>query len=129
MRVGYLPPIRAPPTEMRVIYDAINRSLDIMDELGNKFIFMEVDQAIYHKVLDAMFRMEKEGTAIFDKVTPRMGGFHIVLCMIRTIYSRFKHAGIVELLSSAGLGGKGTIKKSIERRRYKRSNIFIQAAV
>ena len=67
VRVGYLPPIRAPPTEMRVIYAAINRSLDIMDELGNKFIFMEVDQAIYHKVLDAMFRMEKEGTAIFDK--------------------------------------------------------------
>ena len=31
-----------------------------MDELGNKFIFMDVDQAIYHKVLDAMFRMEKE---------------------------------------------------------------------
>ena len=60
MRVGYLPPIRVPATEMRVIYAAINCSLDIMDELGNKFIFMEVDQAIYHKVLDAIFRMEKE---------------------------------------------------------------------
>ena len=30
------------------------------------------------------------------------------------IYSRFKHAGIVELLSLAGLGGKGTIKKALE---------------
>ena len=58
-----------------------------------------------------------------------MSGFHIVLCMVTTIYSRFKHAGIIKLLSSAGLGGKGTIKKSIERRRYKRSNIFMQAAV
>ena len=43
-----------------------------------------------------------------------MGGFHIVLCMIRTIYSRFKHAGIVEILSSAGLVGKGTIKKALK---------------
>ena len=111
VRVGYLPPIPAPPTEMRVIYAAINRSLDIMDKLGNKFIFMEVDQAIYHKILDAMFRMEKEGTAKFGKVIPGMGRFHVVLCMTRTIYSRFKQAGIVELLSSAGLGGKGTIKK------------------
>ena len=42
VRVDYLRPIRAPPTEMRVIYAAINRSLDIMDKLGNKFIFMEV---------------------------------------------------------------------------------------
>ena len=67
---------------------------------------MEVDQEIYHKVIDAMFRMEKEGTAIFDKVILRMGGLQIVLCKIRTIYSRFKHAGIVELLSSAGVGCK-----------------------
>ena len=43
-----------------------------------------------------------------------MGGFHIVLRMIRTIYSRFKHAGIVEILSSAGLVGKGTIKKALK---------------
>ena len=114
VRVGYLPPIPAPPTEMRVIYAAINRSLDIMDKLGNKFIFMEVDQAIYHKILDAMFRMEKEGTAKFGKVIPGMGRFHVVLCMTRTIYSRFKQAGIVELLSSAGLGGKGTIKKALK---------------
>ena len=70
VRVGYLSPIRVPPTEMRVICATINHSPDIMDELGNKFIFMEVDQTIYHKVLDAMFRTEKEGTAIFDKVIP-----------------------------------------------------------
>ena len=61
VRIGYLSPIRVPATEMRVIlYAAINRSLYNMDELGNKFIFVEVDQAIYHKVLDAIFRMEKE---------------------------------------------------------------------
>ena len=58
--------------------------------------------------------MEKEGTAIFDKVIPRMGEFHIVLCMIRMICSRFKHAGIVEFLSSAGLGCKGTTKKALK---------------
>ena len=43
-----------------------------------------------------------------------MSGFHIVLCMVTTIYSRFKHAGIIKLLSSAGLGGKGTIKKVLK---------------
>ena len=43
-----------------------------------------------------------------------MSGFCIILCMLRTIYSCFKHAGIVELLSSAGLGDKGTIKKALK---------------
>ena len=87
---------------MLVIYAAINHLLDTMN------------QAIYHKVFHAMFRMEKEGTAIFYKVIPRMSGFHIVLCMVRTIYSRFKHAGIIKLFSSAGLGGKSTIKKVLK---------------
>lgn len=43
-----------------------------------------------------------------------MGGFHIVLCMIQTVYSRFKYAGIVELLSAAGLGGKWSIIKALK---------------
>ena len=40
-----------------------------------------------------------------------MGGFHIIMCMLRTIFSLFKNCGIVQLLSVAGLGGMGSIKK------------------
>ena len=43
-----------------------------------------------------------------------MSGFHIVLCMIQTIYSRFKYAGIVERLSAARLGGKWSIIKALK---------------
>ena len=113
INVCYFPPFTAPPTEMSVIYASIFRSVDIMKELETDYIFMEVDQAIYHKVLDAMFKMEEEGSTIFSQVIPRMGGFHIILCMIRTIFSRFKNVGIVELLSASGLGGKGTIVNAL----------------
>ena len=85
--VGYLPSITAPPTEMKVI-SVINRSLDVITELNLKNIILEVDQAIYTKILDAMFRMELDGSMIFDKFIPRMGGFHIVICMLKTIFSR-----------------------------------------
>ena len=98
---------------MRVIYAIIHRSLDIMKELGIRFMFLEVDQAIYSKVLDAMFKLEKEGSDILDKVIPRMGRFHIVLSLLRTIYSSFKNAGIVELLCSAGLRGVGTFSNAL----------------
>ena len=54
VNVGYLPPITDSPTEVEVIYTAIYRSLD-MNELDKKFIFLEVAQATYMKVLDAMF--------------------------------------------------------------------------
>ena len=42
-----------------------------------------------------------------------MGGFHIDMCMLCTIYSLFKRCGIVQLHSSAGLGGPGTVKKAL----------------
>ena len=56
-----------------------------MDELDKKFIFLQVDQAIYTKVLNAMFKMEAEGFEIFKKVIPCLGCFHIGICMLRTI--------------------------------------------
>ena len=66
-----------------------------MTELNLKNIILEVDQAIYTKILDAMFRMELDGSMIFDKIIPRMGEFHIVICMLKTICSRFKDSGII----------------------------------
>ena len=39
-----------------------------MTKLNLKNIILEVDQAIYTKILDAMFRMELDGSMIFDKL-------------------------------------------------------------
>ena len=114
INVGYLPPITDSTTEMKIIYAAIYRSLDIMNELDIKFIFLEVDQATYTKVLNAMFKMEAKGFEIFKKVIPRMGGFHIGICMLRTIYEQFNRCGIIELLSAADLEGKVTIKRNLK---------------
>ena len=66
-----------------------------MTELNLKNIILEHDQAIYTKILDAMFRMELDGSMIFDKIIPRMVGFHIVICMLKTIFSKFKDSGII----------------------------------
>ena len=90
--VGYLPLITLPPIEMKVIFAVIDCFLDIIAELKLKQIILEVDQVIYLKILDAMFRMKDDGMMIFDKIIPRLGGFHIVLCMLRTLYCRFKAA-------------------------------------
>ena len=66
---------------------------------------------IYHKVLDVMFQLPDK----FQNVIVKMGGFHIVLCMMRSIYSRFREFGLVHLLSSVGgLGGQGTIESALK---------------
>ena len=112
--VGCLPPITASPTQINVIYEVINRTLSIKKELGLTYIFLEVDQAIYAKVLDIIFELENENNKIFDKIIVRMGGFHIIICLLHTIYSCFRNTGLVELLSRVGLGGKGTIQNALK---------------
>ena len=51
-----------------------------MNELYIKFIILEVDQAIYTKVIDAMFKMAAEGFEIFKKVIAGMGVWIVFAC-------------------------------------------------
>ena len=57
-----------------------------------------------------MFLLKDKGEDFIPTIIRRMGGFHIGMCMLRTIYSLFKRCGMLQLLSSAGLGGLGTVK-------------------
>ena len=56
VNVGYLPPITDSPTEMKVIYAVIYTSLDIMNKLDIKFIFLEVDWQFTHTFSMLCFR-------------------------------------------------------------------------
>ena len=113
VNVGYLPAITLPPTQMNVILSIMNRTMQYMTELELDSIFLEVDQAIYNKVIQVLFKFKQEGSNLYDKLIARMGGFHVVLCLLRTIYSRFNGSGIVQLLSEASVGSEGTIKAAL----------------
>ena len=71
-----------------------------------------------------MFLLKDKGEDFIPTIIPRMGGFHIGMCMLRTIYSLFKRCGMLQLLSSAGLGGLGTVKKTLTGRNVKEGIIL-----
>ena len=60
-----------------------------------------------------MFSLKDEGEGLFPTIIPCMGGFHISMCMLHTIYIFLKRCGMLQLLSSADLGGLGTVKKAL----------------
>ena len=76
-----------------------------MRKLG--FIFLEVDQVIYNKILEIKFHLlQKDGHGPFERVIVRMGGFHVLICLMKSIYSRYRGFGFTELLAEVGgLGG------------------------
>ena len=75
---------------------------------------MKVDQAVYTKVIDLKFELYKNNQEQFKCVIERTGGFHIIMYMMKCIYSRFKRVGFPELLSEVGLGGSGTIENALK---------------
>lgn len=48
-KVGYLPSISAPPTDMNIIFTIIRRAIEIMNKLEIEDIYLEIDQAICKK--------------------------------------------------------------------------------
>ena len=92
---------------MSVIYALIDRAFKILTELETEKMFIEADQSIYRKMLDAMFKMSEDVHNMFLKLIPIMGGLHIIVHMLKTIFSRFKNSGIIKLF---GISGEGTIK-------------------
>ena len=117
MNVGYLLLIPFPPTNLKVIAAMIRRIENTMKELKTNFIFIEADQAIYTKILNVIFSLTDKGEDLFPTIIPRMGGFHIRICMLRTIYSLFKRRGMLQLLSSADLVGLVPVKKALTSKR------------
>ena len=112
--IGFMPAIPAPPTQKNVIEEIMKRAMVCKKELELQYIFLEVDQAIYHKVLQVLFHTKKMGSKEYDKLIVRMGGFHIIICMLRSIYSRFFDSGLIELLSESGVGSLGSIKSAMK---------------
>ena len=80
-----MPPVITPPTEMSVIYAFIDKAFKILTKLGMKKMYIEVDQAIYSKLLDAVFKICKDGHDKFSELIPRMGVFHIIMFMLKDV--------------------------------------------
>ena len=105
-----------PPTKFETIYMILQSGYDYMKKLELEYIFIECDQAVYHKILEVKFNLLRDrGHDPFEGIIVRMGGFHVLMCLMKTIYSRFKGFGLTELLAEVGgLGGTGTIDNALK---------------
>ena len=99
--------------KMDVIY-----AIDIKNELDLEFIFLEADQAIYTKVLQILFKFQEEGNGYFCEIIVRMGGFHVIICLMKTIFSRFKDCSLIQLISEVGVASETTIRAAMKGIRY-----------
>ena len=99
---------------MSIIYAFIDKAFKILAELNMEKMFIEADQGIYNKLLDVTFKMYEDGHDMFSKVIPRMEVFYIIMCTLKTAFSRFKDSGIIKLFVYSEISGEGTIKHALK---------------
>ena len=58
--------------------------------------------------------MRNDSKYVFRRILFRMGGFHIAICMLRTIYCVYSKTGFVQILAKAGLGRNGSLKRTLK---------------
>ncbi|XP_066917320.1 uncharacterized protein [Clytia hemisphaerica] len=117
-QVGYLDCLDAPATEMSTIYHMLERAIRIKDQLNVKSIVCVYDQAIYAKA----YQIKCKEPEKFKSVFLMMGTFHIIMTFLAVLATRFKDAGLKDLVIQSVLVAEGSVDTMFSgSRAYKRA--------
>ena len=115
--VGYMPVIPSSPTQLGTVYLLLRRSMDLANQLGQPEIVVVLDQAIYAKAVEIMWKQPQE----FSRIVLRMGAFHIACTFMSVIGKRFADAGLLTLCVESGIVGAGAVNQALDGKMYNRA--------
>ena len=98
-KIGYVPTINAPATEMITVHEILRQSVLICNNLGLSKIVVVFDQAMYAKAVEIMWKHPDK----FKDVILRMGAFHIMYNLISIIGKRFQDSGFKDIIREVGI--------------------------
>ena len=97
-KVGYLPTINAPATELSTVQEILILSISIQQHLGVDKIAVIMDQAIYEKATEVAWKHKHK----FKNILLMMGNFHVICNMLSVIGNCFVMQDFVTLQSNQG---------------------------
>lgn len=103
--VGYCQLIDASPTEFSTVYTLLKKSVTMANRLGLDDTVVVLDQAIYAKALEVIWKQRQE----FNSVVLMMGDFHVACVFLAVIGKRFGDAGLRDLLIESRIIGNGSL--------------------
>ena len=115
--VGYCPLIDASPTELSTVYTWLTKSLEMATQLNLDDTVVVLDQAIYAKALEVVWKQKEK----FNSIVLRMGSFHITCVFLSVMGKRFKDGGLRDLLLESTLVGSGSLNGVLEGKHYNRA--------
>ena len=94
-KIGYLPVVDAPVTEMSTIYTILCRSIDIVKKLNLPYGVIVCDEAVYAK----MQLVRRKTPELLNRLCIRLGDLHACMSFMSAIGKRFESSGLKVVLS------------------------------
>ena len=121
-RVGYLPVINAPSTELSTCAQVLNNTLNICKQLNQEEVVLMADQAIYAKLQDIVWQDRARGDqALYPSIVLRLGTFHTIGVLLAVLGKRFADSGLRQLLIEAEVVSSGSVNAVLDGKHYKRA--------
>ncbi len=112
----YLPTIPHPPDDSICKY-YLDYIIDLADSLHLEHIFVHCDQAIFYKMSQIMWKELGK----YNKIKCLMGGFHILLVLLKVLNKQFGVLGFRDWWCQANIIAEGSADQAAEGRHYYRS--------
>lgn len=115
--VGYMPVISSSPTELGTVYTLLCKSIESARALGQDEVVVVLDQAIYSKAKEILWRHGSE----FKPIVLRMGAFHATCTLLATIGKRFENSGLQDVMVESGVVGASSVASVLSGKHYNRA--------
>ncbi len=116
-RIGYLPTINAPATQLSTVFEILNQANQIKEALHLPSIVFVFDQALYAKACEVVWKHPHA----FKDVVLRMGTFHTICNFMSIIGKRFADSGLKDVAVESGIIAEGSVSGILEGRKYNRA--------
>ena len=94
------------PPSKTILYDVMRKLIKSIAEKKMPLAVIVGDQPVYVLMLE----LKSENAALFNKILPFLGPFHIQISFIYAMYKRFQGSGISDVLVAAGVIAEGSWK-------------------
>ena len=116
-KLGYLPTINAPATNLSTVNEVLMQSLSIAKKLALEDIAVCFDQALYSKACEIVWKEPEK----LRPVVLTMGTFHTICNLMSIIGKRFTDAGLRDIAVESGVLAEGSVDAALESRQYNRA--------
>ena len=114
---GYLPTIDAPATELSTVYEIMNQSNLMMEQLHLERIVVVMDQALYAKTTEIAWKHREK----YARIVLRMGTFLSIMTLLAIIGKRFQDGGLRDLCIESGIVAEGSVSGVLDGKMYNRA--------